>query len=97
MSGEQTLDVLGEALARAILVDCNAETCSAEDLAERHDASRSTIYRKLNALQDAGLVEPLPSTVSPGDSRRYRTTAERFTVTITESEVEVDTVSADRG
>lgn len=96
MAADRTLNVLGESLVRAILVDCNTGLRSAEELADRHGVSRSTVYRKLDALQSVGLIEESNSAVSPGESRRYRTAAQRLTVDITVSGIEVDVVARER-
>lgn len=76
-------DALGDAKARrcrAALVD---EARSAQELSEATDLSLPTIYRRLNSLQQAGLVESRTTTDTNGN--HYQT----FTAVDTRIEVEV--------
>lgn len=77
------LDALGDAEARrccAALVD---EALSAQELAEATELSLSTVYRRLNALKQAGLVES--RTAADVDGNHYQT----FATVDTRIEVEV--------
>lgn len=49
-------DVFGDPLARRILVLASERPVSADDLADQLDASRPTIYRRVNALIDYDLL-----------------------------------------
>jgi DNA-binding transcriptional ArsR family regulator len=49
-------DLVGNELARRILVLTSETALSAEELTERCDASRPTIYRRLDALETRDLV-----------------------------------------
>ena len=53
---ETVVGLLDDAYAREILAATSTEPMSASDLADHCDASRQTMYRRLDRLQDAGLV-----------------------------------------
>lgn len=55
-SPETLIDLLGDEYARAFLGAIRAEPKSARELAEECAVSRSTVYRRLDRLQEAGLV-----------------------------------------
>jgi DNA-binding IclR family transcriptional regulator len=57
MGTEELLELLDANYTQAILEASRGEPKSASDLAEECGASRPTVYRRLNSLQDAGLVE----------------------------------------
>jgi DNA-binding transcriptional ArsR family regulator len=52
----QVAELLANACAREILVRTAREALSADELAERCDASRTTVYRQLERLEAADLV-----------------------------------------
>lgn len=59
MSGwdaDSVFDLLGNELARKILVLTSEETLSAEELAKHCDASQPTVYRRLDALESYDMV-----------------------------------------
>lgn len=60
MSGDPGLEtvvgLLDDEHAREILAATSIEPMASADLAERCDASRQTVYRRLDNLQDAGLL-----------------------------------------
>ena len=53
---DELLALLDDEYARAILVAASLEPLSASELADRCDASRTTVYRQLERLEAAGLV-----------------------------------------
>jgi len=57
VASEELLELLDANYTQAILEAIRAESKPARALAEECDASRPTVYRRLNSLQDAGLVE----------------------------------------
>ncbi len=88
---EELLALLDDEYARAILTATSAEPMSAQTLSERCDASVTTIYRRLNRLQDCDLVEeqlqPQP------DGNHYKVFASRlesFSVTFDDGEMHAD-------
>lgn len=60
MTGEcderDVLALLDDEYARAILRETNAEPLTAAELADRCDASNSTIYRRIERLQECDLI-----------------------------------------
>ncbi|MFC7132955.1 MULTISPECIES: ArsR/SmtB family transcription factor [Salinibaculum] len=56
-SSEEILGLLDAEYTQSILEATQTEAKSARALAEECDASRTTVYRRLNSLEDAGLVE----------------------------------------
>lgn len=53
----QCLDLLANASARAILTTLGDDPLTASELAKQTDLPSSTVYRHLNELNDAGLIE----------------------------------------
>lgn len=54
---ERALELLADACSRAILDAARGDARSARALAEECDVSRVTAYRRLDALESAGLVD----------------------------------------
>ena len=88
---EEVLALLDDEYARAILTATSAEPMSAQTLSERCDASVTTIYRRIDRLQDCDLVEeqlqPQP------DGNHYKVFASRlesFSVTFDDGEMHAD-------
>lgn len=88
---EEVLALLDDEYARAILTVTSAEPMSAQQLSERCDASVTTIYRRLDRLQDCDLVEeqlqPQP------DGNHYKVFASRldsFSVSFEDGELNAD-------
>jgi DNA-binding PadR family transcriptional regulator len=55
--GDGIADLLGDDYARTILRETYGETKSVETLSEACDADSSTVYRRVQRLQDADLLE----------------------------------------
>ena len=53
---ETVFDLLGNELVRELLVLTSVERLSAESLADRCSASQPTVYRRLDSLEEYGLV-----------------------------------------
>lgn len=56
-SSEEVLNLLDAEYTQSILEATRNEAKSARSLAEECGASRPTVYRRLNSLQEAGLIE----------------------------------------
>jgi DNA-binding transcriptional ArsR family regulator len=98
---EDVFDVLASESARRILVLASAEAMTAEDLAERIDASLPTVYRRANALVEYDLLTENTEIDTDGNHyRTFETNLERITVEIEggdlEAEVELDRDLVDR-
>lgn len=85
MSGDcdeaELLALLEDEYARAILTETSAEPMSANTLSERCDASVTTIYRRIDRLQNCGLIEEQLRPQPDGNHYRvYATTLARVDV-----------------
>lgn len=86
---DSLLDVLGSGLAWRILVKACRESLTAEELAERSGASRTTVYRRINALVEYGLLSEEMAVNPEGNNyRTYETDAESIHVTVTPDGIE---------
>jgi DNA-binding transcriptional ArsR family regulator len=77
----QVADLLANPCAREILVSTARQALSADELAERCNASRTTVYRQLERLEAADLV--IGSVQFDRDGHhfdRYRASLDRITV-----------------
>ncbi|MFB6359787.1 MAG: ArsR/SmtB family transcription factor [Halobacteriales archaeon] len=76
-------DVFGDALARRILVLASERALSADELADQFEASRPTIYRRLNALIDYDLLREQQEIDTDGNHYQvYETTLKRVSFEI---------------
>ncbi|MFC7042138.1 ArsR/SmtB family transcription factor [Halonotius sp. GCM10025705] len=66
---EQLLTLLGDEYTRAIIDALGTESLPAREIASRTDISRPTVYRRLDRLETAGVVEPT-MTVDPDGHHR---------------------------
>lgn len=79
------LDALEDQDCRAILEAATTEARTARELMDRCDLSRSTAYRKLDALVDAGLLaEGIRIRPDGAHATEYRRTVEDLVVTVTD-------------
>lgn len=53
---EEVLSLLSDDHARAILAAVGEDSLPARELVDRLEASRATVYRRLNSLESAGLI-----------------------------------------
>jgi predicted transcriptional regulator len=84
-------DLLDDEYARAILIETYDETLSAEALAEACDASPSTIYRRIERLEDQQLLD-VEQRLDP-DGHHYKVygaNLQRVTVELTAEGFELD-------
>jgi DNA-binding transcriptional ArsR family regulator len=77
----QVAELLANPCAREVLVRTAREALSADELAERCDASRTTVYRQLERLEAADLVVGTVQFDPEGHHfDRYRASLDRVTV-----------------
>jgi len=90
-STDVLIDLLSDEHARDILEAICLEPKSARDLASECDASRTTVYRRLNRLQEAGLVREQMAYDSDGHHRlRFRPAVEQVAIELGETGLEVE-------
>jgi DNA-binding transcriptional ArsR family regulator len=68
---DELLSLLSDDHARSILKTISDEGRPARTIADHLDLSRATVYRRLNRLQDAGLVETTMAYHSEGHHRKH--------------------------
>ncbi|ADQ69359.1 HTH domain-containing protein (plasmid) [Halogeometricum borinquense DSM 11551] len=89
VESDDLLDALGDDVARKILVAGKQGPVTAEELADSCDVSESTIYRRLDRLNELGLVErcnPLLST-SKGS---YQTRIDGLSLAVDEEGIRIE-------
>lgn len=89
--------LLADDCARTIIEATAREPQSAEALAERCDASKTTVYRRLEELEEHGLVEARQRPEASGHHYKvYAACLDRAVVTLTEDGVELSVTRRDR-
>lgn len=84
-------DVFGDDLARKILVLASERPLSAAELGAALDASRPTIYRRVNALLDYDLVREHQQIDDDGNHyKTFETTLHRITLEVEDGSYAVD-------
>jgi len=80
----EVVSLLDDEVARTILTETSVEPMAASELGERCDASLPTIYRRLDALEEAELVASRTHVDPDGD--HYEVYAARFSRLLVELE-----------
>ena len=88
---EQLLRLLGDEYTRAVVDALGSESLPAREIAARADVSRPTVYRRLDRLETAGVVEPT-MTVDPNGHHR-----QAFELTIDGIDIHLGDASASSG
>lgn len=76
INAQEALQLLADPIARDILQALSGMALSAAEVAEWSDCSRTTVYRRLDRLEEAGLVTT-ELTVDP-DGHHHRTYHKRI-------------------
>lgn len=86
----EPLDLLTDEYARDILTVLAAGPQTGRDLIDACGASRSTVYRRVNRLEDAGLVASRFTFDPDGHHRKeFRLVRDRLSITVADGEIEV--------
>jgi len=91
VDSREVYSLLDDEYARRILVETYDETRSPSALSEACDASEATVYRRLERLQEQGLVESVQE-IDPGEGPQqvYAARLDRVSVDLTATGFEVD-------
>jgi len=88
---EELLSLLSDDYARSILKTISEQGRPARKIAERTDLSRPTVYRRLNRLEEAGLVDTRVALHSEGHHRQhYIATLSEVQLSFEEGQVTVE-------
>ena len=68
---DELLSLLSDEYARSILKTIGEDGLPARTIAERLDLSRATVYRRLNRLEAAGMVDTTMAYHSEGHHRKH--------------------------
>jgi Sugar-specific transcriptional regulator TrmB. len=80
---EQLLSLLGDEYTRAIFDALGTESLPAREIATRADVSRPTVYRRLEQLESAGVVEPTMRVDPDGHHRQaFQLTIDGFELSL---------------
>lgn len=85
------LDVFGDSIARATLVIASEQPVAVPDVAEWLDVSEPTVYRRIDPLLEANLLEECRRIDADGNQpNQYRTILDEVTFSIEDSSYTVD-------
>lgn len=85
------IELLDDDYAREILVAASVEPMSADALGEACDASLPTVYRRVDELEDAGLLDVQTLPDDEGHHYKvYSTRMERFAVEIEDGSLDAE-------
>lgn len=86
------LDLFGDSIARAILILANTDPVAVNEIAERLDVSNPTVYRRIDPLVDANLLEEKRQIDQDGNQHKvYKTILDEVTFKIEGDSYTVDT------
>lgn len=90
-SPSNILDVFGDSIARAILVIADGDHVSVKEIAEQLDVSDPTVYRRIDPLVDANLLEEHRRIDRNGNQHKeYETVLDEATLTLDGDSFTVD-------
>jgi predicted transcriptional regulator len=96
LSTTEFLDLLGDEYTRRVFEAVAEAPRTGREVAEEADVSRPTAYRRLNDLQDAGLVRTETALSEDGHHReRFEAVAASMTVSLEGDHIETDVRVAD--
>jgi|APHM01.1.fsa_nt_gi Predicted transcriptional regulators len=91
IDSEETLAMLGDDYAREILTTISSKPLPARELADRLELSRATVYRRLNRLESAGIVESTMTYRPDGHHRKqFRVDFDHLVLSIGTGDIDVD-------
>lgn len=88
---ENVFDIFGDSLSRKLLVLLSERRMGVEDLAADLEASRPTIYRRINAMCDFDLLDEQQEVDDRGHHyRTFETTLKRISLEIEDGGYDID-------
>ena len=94
IDAECFLEVISDMYAQQILIALADRPTAAATLAEELDASRPTVYRRLNSLESAGLIESSVALDADGHHRkRFHVVVDSANLTFDSSGIEITALS----
>ena len=94
IDAECFLEVISDTYARNILTTLADRPTAAATLAEELDASRPTVYRRLNSLESAGLIKSTVALDADGHHRkRFHVVVDSANLTFDSSGIEITALS----
>lgn len=88
---ETVAELLDDAHVRTVLTATSVDPMSARELSERCDASRATVYRRLEALEAAGLVAERTRPRADGHHDAvYVATLDELSIRLRDGELELE-------
>jgi len=89
-AGEELLTLLGDPYTRCVIAAMGEQARTGTELIERTGVSKATVYRRLDELQDAGLVTTSIRIDPDGHHcKEYRRTVDGLSVSLDDSGIEV--------
>jgi DNA-binding transcriptional ArsR family regulator len=93
---DEALDLLDDDYARELLQLTAGGARPARELIDRSSASKPTVYRRLNRLEDAGLVEARTAFDPDGHHHQvYRATIGELTIALVDGDVRASAAPAE--
>jgi DNA-binding transcriptional ArsR family regulator len=90
---EELLGLLSNDYARAIMAEISDEALPAREIARRLDISRATVYRRLDWLEEAGVLKSTMSCEPNGNHRQqFRVIVDRLALSLESDGISVDDV-----
>lgn len=95
---EALLSLLSDEYARDIVEAVSTEALPAREIATRLDISRATVYRRLNRLEEAGVLEASMAYDPDGNHRQhFRATLDTVELSLEDGTFEIDRVTGIAG
>jgi len=88
---DEVFALLDDAYARSLLSATSHEPMTAPELSDQCEMSKSTVYRRLNKLEECGLVSAVHVPDPDGNQRkRYEAQLDELVVSLDEGEFELN-------
>lgn len=90
-SVEEVLNAIGDPYARDVLAIIGRDSCSVNEISDRLEHSINTVYRRLNLLEEHGLVEARMEVEADGNHHQvFETTFDSVVISVEDEEYDVE-------